>query len=338
MEENKKSILDKVVASIKKDFDKCAIMTLNESLLSRHDECTPTGCISIDLAIGGGIPKGRIVEIFGPESSGKTTLAISIIKQAQLRGGSVAFIDVEHAFDPIYAKAIGVNPDTLHVSQPDSGDDALNIADRLAASGVIDVIVVDSVAALVPKQELNGNVGDSFMGLQARMIAQSIRKIVPVINKNGCSLIFINQIREKIGVVFGSPEVTPGGRALKFAASIRIEIRKAGNIKKDDADIGIKSRIKIVKNKLFPPFKITECEIFFGEGVSQESAIIDQAVSFGILKKKGSWISLEDENIAQGKENLREILKKNTDLRDKLMTAILAKAKVKSEENTKVKV
>lgn len=326
----RKDILDNIVKSIKKEHSTTSIMSLEDRLKKQKGDVISTGCCAVDRALGGGIPRGRIVEIFGPESSGKTTLAISIIKQAQMKGASAAYIDVEHSFDPEYAKAIGVDESTFLVCQPDSGDEALNIAVRIASSSAIDIIVIDSVAALIPKSEIEGEVGDSFMGAQARMLAQAVRKLVPIINKNNCSVIFINQLREKIGVVFGSNEITPGGRSLKFAATIRAEIRRVTNIKKDNQDIGIRSRVKVVKNKVFPPFKIAECEIFFGSGISAESGIIETGANLNVLEKNGSWISFKSKNIAQGKENLRNLLIHNIELKEEILMDIKEKEKASS--------
>lgn len=317
----KSAILDKIVKDLKKEHGAESIMTLKERMSGLEANLVSTGCLPIDKALGGGIPRGRVIEIFGPESSGKTTLALNIVKQFQKSGDVVAFIDVEHAFDAEYASRMGVVEDDLIVSQPNSGDDALNIAVQLALSGEIGLVVIDSVAALVPKVELDGDVGDSFMGVQARLIAQAIRKLVPALHKNNCSIIFINQIREKIGVVFGSNEVTPGGRSIKFASTIRAEIRKIAAIKQGDKDAGIRSRVRVIKNKISSPFKIAECEILFGEGISEESGIIDEAINNNILEKKGSWISFEGENISQGKENLRVLLKNNQGLKQRLIDA-----------------
>jgi len=283
----------------------------------------PTGSISIDAALGvGGVPRGRVVEIFGPESSGKTTLALSSLAQAQKLGGMCAFIDAEHAMDPLYAAKLGVDVDNLLVSQPDSGEQALQICDVLIRSSAIDMLVVDSVAALVPRAELEGEMGDSHMGLQARLMSQALRKLTGVVFKSNCCLVFINQIREKIGVMFGSPETTTGGRALKFYASIRIDIRRIGQIKDGDRVIGNRTKVKVVKNKVAPPFRLAEFDIMYGEGISLEGDLLDQGVANDIVAKSGAWYSYEGERIGQGRENSKQFLRNNPDIRDRLETEL----------------
>ena len=283
----------------------------------------PTGSISIDAALGvGGLPRGRVVEIFGPESSGKTTLALSALAQAQKLGGMCAFIDAEHAMDPLYAAKLGVDVDNLLVSQPDSGEQALQICEVLIRSSAIDMLVVDSVAALVPRAELEGEMGDSHMGLQARLMSQALRKLTGVVFKSNCCLVFINQIREKIGVMFGSPETTTGGRALKFYASIRIDIRRIGQIKDGDRVIGNRTKVKVVKNKVAPPFRLAEFDIMYGEGISLEGDLLDQGVANDIVAKSGAWYSYEGERIGQGRENSKQFLRNNPDIRDRLETEL----------------
>jgi len=286
----------------------------------------PTGAVSVDAALGiGGLPKGRIVEIYGPESSGKTTVALQAVAQAQKAEGMAAFIDAEHALDPIYAAKLGVNLDDLLISQPDSGEQALQIVEVLVRSGAIDIVVVDSVAALVPRAELQGEMGDSHVGLQARLMSQALRKLTGPLSKSNCCIIFINQIREKIGVMFGSPETTTGGRALKFYSSVRIDIRRISAIKDGDAVIGNRTKIKVVKNKMAPPFKLAEFDIMYGEGVSREGDLLDLGVDHRLVQKSGSWFSYDGERIGQGRERAKEFLKKNLDVRDRLERAVRQK-------------
>ena len=278
-------------------------------------EAIPTGALSLDVALGiGGVPRGRIIEIFGPESSGKTTLALHIIAEAQKMGGEAAFIDAEHALDPVYAKHLGVNIDDLIVSQPDTGEQALEIAEALIRSGAIDVIVVDSVAALVPKSEIDGEMGDSFIGLQARLMSQALRKLAGAINKSKAVLIFINQLREKVGIMFGNPETTPGGRALKFYSSVRLDIRKIENLKQDGEVIGNRARVKVIKNKVAPPFREAEFDIIYGKGISKEGNILDLAVNLDIIEKSGSWFSYKGDRIGQGRENVKKYLTENPEV------------------------
>ena len=314
----KLKILQSTMDKIEKSYGKGAIMKLGD----RPDESLeviPTGSISLDNALGvGGLPKGRVIEIYGPESSGKTTLAIHVIAECQKQGGIAAFIDAEHAFDSFYAKKLGVNIDELLISQPDNGEQALEIADNLIRSGAIDVIVIDSVAALTPKAEIDGEMGDSKMGLQARLMSQAMRKLTATISKTGCCCIFINQLREKLGVMFGNPETTTGGNALKFYASVRIDIRRIQAIKDGDQNIGNRVKVKIVKNKVAPPFRVCEFDLMFGEGISKLGEIIDLGVEYNVLKKSGSWFSYGESKLAQGREALKQLLKDNEELCDEI--------------------
>jgi len=311
---DKKKAIELALSQVEKQFGKGSIMKLGEST-KMNVESVSTGSIELDIALGiGGVPRGRIVEIFGPESSGKTTVALHIIAEAQKNGGEVAFIDAEHALDPVYAKNLGVDIENLIVSQPDTGEQALEIAETLVRSGAIDVVVVDSVAALVPKAEIDGEMGDAHVGLQARLMSQALRKLAGAISKSKTTAIFINQLREKVGVMFGNPETTPGGRALKFYASVRLEVRKIENIKQGNDVVGSRTRIKVVKNKVAPPFKQAEFDIMYGEGISKEGSVLDVAVNNDLVLKSGAWYSYGDTRIGQGRENAKQYLKENPEL------------------------
>ncbi len=313
--EDKDKALEAAMLQIQKQFGKGAIMKLGSEVASMGIESIPTGAVSLDLATGiGGIPRGRIIEIFGPESSGKTTLTLHIIAEAQKMGGKAAFIDAEHALDPEYAKNLGVDVNELLVSQPDTGEQALEICEMLVRSAAIDVVVVDSVAALVPKAEIQGEMGDSHVGLQARLMSQALRKLAGAISKSKTSAIFINQLREKVGVMFGSPEVTTGGRALKFYASMRLDVRKIESIKSGDSILGNRTRVKVVKNKVAPPFKLAEFDIMYGKGISREGDVLDCAVEAKIVEKAGSWYSFSGNRIGQGRENVKSFLSENRDI------------------------
>ena len=314
-DENKKKALEAAIAKLEKDFGKGAVMKLGDPAAQVQVETVPTGSLSLDLALGmGGVPKGRIVEIYGPESSGKTTVALHMIAEVQKRGGIAGFIDAEHALDPVYAKNIGVDIDELYISQPDSGDQALEITETMVRSGAIDIIVVDSVAALVPKQEIEGDMGDSHVGLQARLMSQALRKLTPVISKSNCVVIFINQLREKVGVMFGNPETTTGGRALKFYASVRMDVRRIETLKQGGEMVGNRVRVKIVKNKIAPPFKEAEFDIMFGKGISKEGDILDLAANVNIVNKSGAWYAYNGEKIGQGRENAKIYLSEHPEM------------------------
>jgi len=311
---DKKKALDMALSQIEKQFGKGAVMKLGENAKMQIDTI-PTGALGLDIALGvGGVPRGRIIEVFGPESSGKTTVALHIIAEAQRAGGEAAFIDAEHALDPVYARNIGVDIDNLLVSQPDTGEQALEIAEALVRSGAIDVIVIDSVAALVPKAEIDGEMGDSHMGLQARLMSQAMRKLSGVLSKSNTTAIFINQLREKIGVMFGNPETTPGGRALKFYASVRLDVRRIESLKQGTEVIGNRTRVKVVKNKVAPPFKEAEFDIIYGKGISKEGNILDVAVNLDIINKSGSWFSYDTQRIGQGRENAKQFLMGNPEI------------------------
>ena len=319
MDDNRKKALAQALGQIEKQFGKGSVMRMGDGQAARDIEAISTGSIGLDVALGiGGLPKGRVVEIYGPESSGKTTLTLQVIAEAQKRGGTAAFVDAEHALDPGYAEKLGVNVDELLVSQPDTGEQALEITDMLVRSGAVDIVVVDSVAALTPKAEIEGEMGDSHMGLQARLMSQALRKLTGNIQRSNTMVIFINQIRMKIGVMFGSPETTTGGNALKFYSSVRLDIRRIGAIKKGDEVIGNQTRVKVVKNKVSPPFKQAEFEILYGEGISRMGEVIDLGVQHGIVDKAGSWYSYGDDRIGQGKENVREFLKNNPAMADEI--------------------
>lgn len=319
--------LNVAMQNIEQRFGKGSIMKLGDRPKVSGSNTISTGSLSLDIALGiGGVPRGRVIEIFGPESSGKTTLALHIIAEAQKNNGIAAFIDAEHALDPNYAKNIGVNTDELIISQPDTGEQALEIAESLVRSNAVDVIVIDSVAALVPKAEIEGNMGDSYMGLQARLMSQALRKLTAIISKSRTTTVFVNQIREKIGIFFGNPETTPGGRALKFYSTIRMDIRRKATIKKDENDIGISAKVKVVKNKLAPPFKETMFDIIFGKGISKEGDIIDLGIRYNILQKSGVWISYNDIKFGQGRENCKTYLQEHPDIAEEIENKILITA------------
>ena len=316
--------LDSAMSQIERQFGKGSIMRLGSNAAQKIAHIS-TGALSLDLALGiGGVPRGRIVEVYGPESSGKTTLALHIVAEAQRNGGLAAFVDAEHALDPIYAKAVGVDIDELLISQPDTGEQALEIADTLIRSGALDVLVVDSVAALVPRAEIEGEMGDTHVGLQARLMSQALRKLTANVNRSRTTAIFINQLREKIGVMFGSPEVTPGGRALKFYSSVRLDIRRIEAIKDGREQIGNRARVKVVKNKLAPPFRMAEFDIMFGQGISREGSLLDVAVDAGIVRKSGAWYTFEGDQLGQGREKAKRFLRENPDLAMVLEAKVLA--------------
>ncbi len=328
MNEEKRKALDAVLAQIEKAYGKGAIMKLGSNAGNTDIEVIPTGCLSLDLALGvGGLPRGRMVEIYGPESSGKTTVALHAVAQAQKLGGVAAFVDAEHALDPVYAKKLGVNLDELYVSQPDTGEQALDIVDALVRSSAVDIVVVDSVAALTPKAEIEGDMGDSHVGLQARLMSQALRKLTAIVNKSKTCVVFINQLREKVGVMFGNPEVTPGGKALKFYASVRIDVRKTDILKDTEGAAGNRTRAKVVKNKLAPPFRQAEFDIMYGEGVSQEGCLIDLGVQYDVIKKSGAWFSYNDQKVANGREKMRQFLKDNPELAAEIEGKIRSAAK-----------
>ena len=319
MLEEKQKALDIVLKEIEKQYGKGAIMKLGQDAADKTIEVIPTGCLTLDLALGiGGVPRGRIVEIYGPESSGKTTVALHVIAETQKAGGIAAFIDAEHALDPVYAAKLGVDLENLYVSQPDTGEQALDITDSLVRSGAIDLIVIDSVAALTPRSEIEGDMGDSHMGSQARLMSQALRKLTAITNKAKTCVIFINQLREKVGVMFGSPEVTPGGKALKFYSSIRIDVRKADTLKDSSGMFGNRTKAKIVKNKLAPPFKTAEFDIIYGEGISQSGCLVDLGVEYGVLEKSGSWFSYNGDKIAQGRDKAKDYVESNPEVKAEL--------------------
>ncbi len=325
MDDNKKKALGAALGQIEKQFGKGAVMCLGDSAASRDIEAGSTGSIGLDVALGiGGLPRGRVVEIYGPESSGKTTLTLHAIAEMQKKGGTAAFVDAEHALDPLYAEKLGVNIDDLLVSQPDTGEQALEITDMLVRSGAVDLVVVDSVAALTPKAEIEGDMGDSHMGLQARLMSQALRKLTANIKRSNTLVIFINQIRMKIGVMFGNPETTTGGNALKFYASVRLDIRRIGAIKKGDEILGNETRVKVVKNKVAPPFKQVQFDILYGEGISLEGELIDLGVQHDIVEKSGAWYSYNGTRIGQGKDNVRTYLKENPEMVDEINAKIRA--------------
>ncbi len=331
----KEKALEIALAQIEKQFGKGAVMKLGDAAAKIAVSTIPTGCLELDFALGvGGIPRGRIIEIYGPESSGKTTIALHIIAQAQMLGGTAAFIDAEHALDPVYAKNLGVNVDELYISQPDTGEQALEIAEALVRSGAIDAVVIDSVAALVPKAELEGDMGDAHVGLQARLMSQALRKLAGIISKSNTVVIFINQLREKVGIMFGNPETTTGGKALKFYASVRLDVRKIDTLKNAGDIIGNRTRIKVVKNKVAPPFKTAEFDIIYGEGISREGSILDLAVDKKIISKTGAWYSYGDMRMAQGRDNARTFLKDNAELCDEIERKLRGKLETAAADET----
>ena len=326
--------LDAAISKIEKDFGKGAIMKLGDKSKNMDVETVPTGSLSLDLALGlGGLPKGRVVEIYGPESSGKTTVTLHMVAEVQKRGGIAGFIDAEHALDPSYARRIGVDIDNLYISQPDNGEQALEITEMMVRSGAVDIIVVDSVAALVPKAEIDGDMGDSHVGLQARLMSQALRKLTAIISKSNCIVIFINQLREKVGVMFGSPETTTGGRALKFYSSIRMDIRRIEAIKQGGEIVGNRTRVKVVKNKVAPPFKEAEFDIMFGKGISREGDILDLAANTGIVNKSGAWYSYNDAKIGQGRENTKNYFRENPEIMEEIEHKVRAHFGLEAEGN-----
>ena len=322
---DKTKAIGAAVSQIERQFGKGSIMRMGDEE-PRKVASIPTGALALDLALGvGGVPRGRVVEIYGPESSGKTTLALHIIAEAQKAGGLAAFIDAEHAFDPAYAEAIGLDLENLYFSQPDNGEQALEIADTLVRSGALDIVVVDSVAALVPRAEIEGEMGDSHVGLQARLMSQALRKLSGSLSRSGTTAIFINQLREKIGVMFGSPETTPGGRALKFYSSVRLDIRRIGALKAGNDTVGNQTRVKIAKNKVAPPFKVVDFDIMYGEGISKEGSLLDMGIEHGVVQKSGAWFAYGDERLGQGRENAKQFLKENDDVRERILADIYEK-------------
>lgn len=327
--QDKLKALDAAISQIEKQYGKGAVMKLGDSSAQMNVEAVPTGSLSLDLALGiGGLPKGRIIEIYGPESSGKTTVALHAVAEVQKRGGIAGFIDAEHALDPVYAKNIGVDIDNLYISQPDCGEQALEIAETMVRSGAIDIVIVDSVAALVPKAEIDGEMGDSHVGLQARLMSQALRKLTSIVSKSNCIVIFINQLREKIGVMFGNPETTTGGRALKFYSSVRLDVRRVEALKQGGEVVGNHTRVKIVKNKVAPPFKEAEFDIMFGQGISKEGDILDLAADLGIINKSGAWYAYNGEKIGQGRENAKTYLKENPLICEEVEAKVRAKCNV----------
>ncbi len=332
-QEEKLKALEHALADLDKQFGKGSVMKLGSEAVSKNIPVISTGCLTLDAALGvGGIPRGRVIEIYGPESSGKTTVALHIIAEAQKAGGIAAFVDAEHALDPLYAKKLGVNIDELYVSQPDTGEQALEIAEALVRSGALDVVVIDSVAALVPKAEIDGEMGDSFVGLQARLMSQALRKLTGIINKTGCVAVFINQLREKVGVMYGNPETTPGGRALKFYSSVRLDVRKGEPLKNGSEVIGNRTKVKVVKNKVAPPFRTAEFDIIYGEGISTEGTLLDMAVEKDIIHKSGAFFSYKEQKLAQGRDNARMYLKDHPELTAEIDA--LLRAELFAEKNT----
>ena len=336
MEEERKSAISNAISQIERQFGKGSIMRMGDEVI-RKVASISTGALALDLALGvGGVPKGRVIEIFGPESSGKTTLALHIIAETQKAGGLAAFIDAEHALDPAYAEVIGVDLENLYFSQPDNGEQALEIADTLVRSGALDLVVVDSVAALVPRAEIEGEMGDSHVGLQARLMSQALRKLSGSLSRSGTTAIFINQLREKIGVMFGSPETTPGGRALKFYSSVRLDIRRIGALKAGNETVGNQTRVKVVKNKVAPPFKVVDFDIMYGEGISKEGSLLDIGIENGVVQKSGAWFAYGEERLGQGRENAKLFLKENDEVRERILADIYEKLDLKAPEESVV--
>ena len=332
--EDKLKALDAALSQIERQFGKGAVMKIGDSKAHMNVETIPTGSLSLDIALGlGGIPRGRIIEIYGPESSGKTTIALHMVAEVQKQGGIAGYIDAEHAMDPVYAKALGVDIDNLYISQPDDGEQALEIAETMVRSGAMDIVIVDSVAALVPRAEIQGEMGDSHMGLQARLMSQALRKLTGITNKSKCSVIFINQLREKIGLTFGNPETTTGGRALKFYASVRIDIRKADALKQGDAVVGNRTKVKIAKNKVAPPFKTAEFDIMYGEGISYTGELVDMGVEYNLIKKSGAWYSMGDIRLGQGRENAKIYFKEHPEETEELNKKIMEVVAKQQQEN-----
>ena len=333
--EAKLKALDEAIAHIEKQYGKGSVMKLGDPSVHMNVETVPTGCLSLDIALGlGGVPRGRIIEVYGPESSGKTTVALHMVAEVQKRGGIAGFIDAEHALDPAYAKNIGVDIDNLYISQPDNGEQALEITETMVRSGAVDIVIVDSVAALVPKAEIEGDMGDSHVGLQARLMSQALRKLTAVISKSNCIVIFINQLREKVGVMFGNPEVTTGGRALKFYSSIRLDVRRVEALKQAGEILGNHTRIKVVKNKIAPPFKEAEFDIVFGQGISREGDILDLAANTDVVNKSGAWYAYNGEKIGQGRENAKKFLKENPEICQEIEAKVRAYYHLDGEEAT----
>ena len=323
--EDKLKALDAAISHIEKQYGKGSVMKLGESAKTMNVDAVPTGCLSLDIALGiGGLPKGRVIEVYGPESSGKTTVALHVVAEVQKLGGIAGFIDAEHALDPVYAKNIGVDVDNLYISQPDSGEQALEITETMVRSGAVDIVIVDSVAALVPKAEIDGDMGDSHVGLQARLMSQALRKLTSVISRTNCIVLFINQLREKVGVMFGSPETTTGGRALKFYSSVRLDVRRIESLKQAGEVVGNHTRIKVVKNKVAPPFREAEFDIMLGQGISREGAMLDLAADCNVVNKSGAWYAYNGEKIGQGRENAKQFLKEHPEIRDEIEKKVRA--------------
>ena len=323
--EDKLKALDAAISHIEKQYGKGSVMKLGESAKTMNVDAVPTGCLSLDIALGiGGLPKGRVIEVYGPESGGKTTVALHVVAEVQKLGGIAGFIDAEHALDPVYAKNIGVDVDNLYISQPDSGEQALEITETMVRSGAVDIVIVDSVAALVPKAEIDGDMGDSHVGLQARLMSQALRKLTSVISRTNCIVLFINQLREKVGVMFGSPETTTGGRALKFYSSVRLDVRRIESLKQAGEVVGNHTRIKVVKNKVAPPFREAEFDIMFGQGISREGDMLDLAADCNVVNKSGAWYAYNGEKIGQGRENAKQFLKEHPEIRDEIEKKVRA--------------